>query len=68
MRLERDAMAHATAELESHAASLGPRATPALRILSVMYSKRIAGGAADVTPTTLEQMGFVTVELKLKGQ
>jgi hypothetical protein len=60
MRLERDTMAHAIAQLEAVAPSLGPRARPALQMLAVMYSKRIAGGAADVSPATLLQMGYVT--------
>jgi hypothetical protein len=60
MRIERDAMAHAIADLESAAPSLGPRARPALKMLAVMYSKRIAGGAADVSPATLLQMGYLT--------
>lgn len=60
MRLERDTMAHAIGQLEAVASSLGPRARPALKMLEVMYSKRIAGGAADVSPATLLQMGYVT--------
>lgn len=67
MRLERDCMAEAIAELRARAVNLGPRAEPALKILEAMYSSRITG-TASLSQETLLSMGYTTKFFSMGGR
>ncbi len=58
-RIERDSMNSAIGELRAIVSELGPRANPALNMLSAMYSSRISD-TNNVSPETLLGMGYVT--------
>lgn len=59
MRIEREAMGAALAELRGIQPELGPHASHALDMLDAMYSTRILG-TASLNRDTLLQMGYVT--------
>ena len=59
MRIERDAMASAIAELRKILPELGPRAEPALNMLESMFSSRIVL-TAELSQETMLKMGYIT--------
>jgi hypothetical protein len=59
MRIERDAMAAAIAELRKILPELGPRAEPALNMLESMFSSRIVL-TAELSQETMLKMGYIT--------
>ncbi len=66
MRIERDSMAQAIAELRMLVPQLGPRAGAALKMLEAMYSSRIIF-TASLSRETLEEMGYTTVIINPVG-
>jgi hypothetical protein len=67
MRIEREAMAAAIADLEAmvRANMLGPRAGPALRMVQAMYDVSIQETAV-LTRETMLRMGYITQEVPLQ--
>lgn len=67
MRIERDAMNAAVADLEAmvRANTLGPRAGPALRMVQAMYDVSIMETAV-LTRETMLQMGYITQEVPME--
>lgn len=60
MRIERESFETRLAYLKSHADQLGARAVPAVRILEIMFSSRIAG-TAQLDQVTLKENGYTNV-------
>lgn len=69
MRMERDAMAAAVADLEAmvRANALGPRAGPALRMVQAMYDVSIMETAV-LTRETMLRMGYITHDVAMEGR
>lgn len=65
MRIERESMNAAIAELRSNIGSYGRRAEPALRMIEAMYMTSIIETAV-LSPETLLRMGYVTKDFDAK--
>lgn len=65
MRIEREAMNAAIADLRANIASYGRRAEPALRMIEAMYMTSIIETAV-LSPETLLRMGYVTKDFEAK--
>lgn len=65
MRIEREAMNAAIADLRANIGSYGRRAEPALRMIEAMYMTSIIETAV-LSPETLLRMGYVTKDFEAK--
>lgn len=60
MRVERDAFGSQLDHIAAHVNELGPRASPAVDILRIMFASRITGTYA-LDQTTLREKGYINV-------
>lgn len=60
MRIERESFESRLAFLKAHADELGPRSRPAIKMLEIMFSSRIAG-TATLEQVTLKENGYINV-------